>query len=193
MEHYEHVDAYLAACEQWPNEIRALRPLLLAAGLDEGVKWGKPCYALGDANIAIIQEFSDHLALMFFKGILLDDPVGVLREQGPNTHAARRMCFTSVADVEDRAEIVADLLEHAIEVERDGVPLPERPDQGLVVELQERLEADPDLREAFERLTPGRQREYSLYIGGAKQESTRRARVEKHVDRILAGKGFRDR
>ncbi len=193
MEHYESVDAYLDASEQWPDEIRALRPLLLDAGLDESIKWGKPCYSLGDANIAIVQEFSDHLALMFFKGVLLDDPAGVLRDQGPNTHAAKRVCFESVADVEGLAQVVGDLLGHAIEVEREGVPLPERPDRELVVELQERLEADPQLREAFEKLTPGRQREYSLQIGGAKQEATRRARVEKYVDKILAGKGMRDR
>jgi uncharacterized protein YdeI (YjbR/CyaY-like superfamily) len=41
---------------------------------------------------------------MFFKGILLDDHAGVLEEVGPNSHAARRMTFTSVEDVQSHAE-----------------------------------------------------------------------------------------
>jgi uncharacterized protein YdeI (YjbR/CyaY-like superfamily) len=49
------------------------------------------------------------------------------------------------------------------------------------------------LRSAFESLTPGRKREYHLHISSAKQSKTRAARVEKHVARILAGKGLRDR
>lgn len=193
MEDFASVDAYLDASEQWPDEIRALRKVLLGTGLDEDIKWGKPCYSIDGGNVAIVQEFADHLALMFFKGVLLDDPAGVLQEQGPNTHAARRVPFTSVEEVTDLAEVVVDLVDHAMEVERNDVPLPPRPEPELVAELQERLEADPDLRAAFERLTPGRQREYHLHVGGAKQEATRRARVEKHVDRILAGKGLRDR
>lgn len=193
MEHFENVDAYLDACQQWPDEIRALRPILQATDLDEGIKWGKPCYHLDGANVVLVQEFSDHVALMFFKGVLLDDPAGMLQRQGPNTHAARRMCFTSVADVEGFADVVADYVEQAIEVEREGVELPPAPAPEQAVELQERLEADPELRRAFEALTPGRQREYHLFVRGAKQESTRRARVEKHVERILAGRGMRER
>lgn len=68
MQDFPDVDAYIDASDQWPDEMAALRPLLLASGLDEHIKWGKPCYAVGDANIVLIQEFSDHLALMFFKG-----------------------------------------------------------------------------------------------------------------------------
>ena len=33
MEHHPDVDTYLEASEQWPDEIRALRPLLRDAGL----------------------------------------------------------------------------------------------------------------------------------------------------------------
>jgi len=62
-----------------------------------------------------------------------------------------------------------------------------------VEELQHRLDADPALKAAFEALTPGRRREYHLHIAEAKQASTRSARVDKCVPKILAGKGFRDR
>lgn len=100
MQDFPDVDSYIDASDQWPDEIAALRPLLLASGLDERIRWGKPCYGLGDANIVLVQKSSDHLALLLFKGILLADPAGVLEEQGPNTHVAMRMTFGSVEDVQ---------------------------------------------------------------------------------------------
>lgn len=193
METFPDVDAYLDACEQWPEEIRALRPLLLAAGLDEEIKWGKPCYSHDDANVAIIQEFADNLALMFFKGILLDDPDGVLEEVGPNSHAARRIMFRSVDDVEERADVVTAYVGQAIAVEEAGTEVPPRPEEELAPELAERLATDPELADCFDRLTPGRQRAYNLHVSGAKQSSTRARRVDAIVPRILEGKGLRDR
>lgn len=193
MEDFPDVDAYLQAADQWPHEIQALRPLLLAAGLDEEIMWGKPCYAHDGANIAIVQEFTDKLALMFFKGILLDDPEGVLEEVGPNSHAARRMTFTSVQDVETHADVVTAYVQEAIAAEEAGTEVPPRPDEELPEELAERLAQDPELAAAFDELTPGRQRGYNLHVSEAKQSSTRKRRVEKVVPRILEGKGLHDR
>lgn len=193
MQDFPDVDAYLEAAERWPDEIAALRPLLLEAGLDERIKWGKPCYVLGDANVVLIQEFADHLALMFFKGVLLDDAEGMLEEHGPNSHAARRLTFRSVADVERSAEVVRSYVSQAIEVERTGIELPPRPPEYLADELAERLASDPELAAAFEDLTPGRQREYHLHVAGAKRASTRERRVDTIVPRILDGRGLRDR
>lgn len=51
----------------------------------------------------------------------------------------------------------------------------------------------PDLKAAFEALTPGRQREFHLHVSDAKQSATRQARVEKCVPKILAGQGGCDR
>lgn len=193
MQDYPDVDAYLEASERWPAEIRALRRLLLAAGLGEEIKWGKPCYSHDDANIVVVQEFSDNLALMFFKGILLDDPAGVLEEVGPNSHAARRMMFTSVEDVETHADVVTTYVEEAIAVEEAGTEVPPRPEEELAPELAERLAEDPELAESFDELTPGRQREYNLHVSGAKQSSTRERRVDRIAPRILEGRGLRDR
>jgi uncharacterized protein YdeI (YjbR/CyaY-like superfamily) len=193
MEDFRDVDAYLEASEQWPDEIRALRPLLLNSGLTEEIKWGKPCYCHDDTNVVLIQEFSDHLGLMFFKGVLLDDPDDVLHDQGPNSHAAKRIVFTSVTEVEKLADVVTAYVQEAIAHEEAGTELPARPDEELAAELIDRLATDVELAEAFENLTPGRQREYNLYVSDAKQSSTRQRRVDKVVPRILIGKGLRDR
>jgi uncharacterized protein YdeI (YjbR/CyaY-like superfamily) len=193
MRDFPDVDAYIDATDQWPEEIAALRALLLTSRLDETIKWGKPCYASGDANVVIIQEFSDHLALMFFKGVLLEDPAGVLEDQGPNSHAAKRMAFRSVADIERRADVVTAYVAEAIALEQAGTALPPRPEEKLSDELQERLAGDPELAAAFDELTPGRQREYNLHVSGAKQASTRERRVNDITPCILNGKGLRDR
>ena len=187
------VDAYFARSTQWPEELAAIRPLLLEAGLDEAFKWGKPCYTHDGANILILQEMKAHLAVMFFKGALLSDPAGVLRSQGPNSRSALRIEITSTEEVHDLADLLRDYVAEAIEVEASGLEVAPAPELELVEELRLRLEADPALRAAFESLTPGRQREYHLHISEAKQAATRESRVDKAAPRILAGKGLRDR
>jgi uncharacterized protein YdeI (YjbR/CyaY-like superfamily) len=193
MEDFADVDAYLEASDHWPDEIKVLRPLLLDRGLTEEIKWGKPCYCLDDANIVLIQEFSDHLGLMFFKGALLDDPEDVLHDQGPNSRAAKRIKFASIEDVEALSDVVTAYVRQAIAHERAGTELPARPDDELAPELAERLASDDHVAAAFDKLTPGRQREYNLHVSDAKQSSTRERRVDSIVPRILAGKGLRDR
>ncbi len=193
MKHYPDVDAYLRESEQWPEEITALRPILLNTGLTEAIKWGKPCYSNEGKNIAIVQEMKEFLALMFFKGALLEDPADVLFDQGPNSRSARRMQFTSVEEITELQHSIRAYLPGAIEIEEAGLSVEAAPALELVEELREALDRDPELRAAFEALTPGRQREYNLHIAGAKQSKTRSTRVEKHADKIRAGKGLRDR
>ena len=187
------VDAYIKRSQKWPEEMAALRPILLGSGLTEEIKWGKPCYSHGGNNVVILQEMNDFLALMFFKGTLLDNSAGVLEDQGPNSRSARRIRFTSVEDVAQLTDIVKAHLDEAIDVAEAGLEVGPAPELVLVEELQTRLDDHPALQAAFESLTPGRQREYNLYISAARQAKTREARVERYAQKILDGKGLRDR
>ena len=193
MELNPEVDAYIRQSTKWPAEMTELRPILLGCGLIEEIKWGKPCYRHERKNIVILQEMNDFLALMFFKGALLNDPAGVLEEQGPNSRSARRMQFTSVDDVARLADTVKAYIDDAIGIEDAGIEVGPAPELVFVEELQSRLDRDRAFRSAFEALTPGRQREYNLYFSSAKQAKTREARVEKYAPKILDGKGLRDR
>lgn len=187
------VDAYLARSKQWPKECARLRATMLACGLSEALKWGKPCYEHEGSNIAIIQEFKAFAALMFFKGALLNDKHGLLEEQGENTRSALRVCFTSVKQVVEREAAIKDYVRQAIEVEKAGLSVPKTSSKlVLVEELQKRLDGDRKLAAAFKALTPGRQRAYNLYFSGAKKSDTRVARIDKCVPQILAGEGLRD-
>ncbi len=187
------VDAYIERSKSWPAEISELRTILLDSGLTEEVKWGKPCYSHDGRNIVIVQEMKGFLGLMFFKGALLADPHGVLEDQGPNSRSARRIRFASVDDVARLAGSIRTYVEEAIDVEDAGLEVGPAPGLALVAELQDRLDEDPVLKAAFEGLTPGRRREYNLYVSGSKQAATRRVRVDRITGRILDGKGLRDR
>jgi uncharacterized protein YdeI (YjbR/CyaY-like superfamily) len=187
------VDAYIARSQMWREELEAVRPILLDSGLTEEIKWGKPCYSHDGSNIVILQEMKNFLALMFFNGAVLRDPQGVLDKQGPNSHAARRITFTAVADVQRLADTIASYLDEATAAQTAGLTVAPAPPVTFVAELQARLDHDDAFRAAFEALTPGRRREYNMHFADAKQSATRKARIDKYADKIKSGKGFRDR
>ena len=189
------VAEYLEAMPAWRAEFEALRPVLLQAGLHEDFKWYKPCYTHDGSNIVIFQPFKQFCALLFFKGALLEDPEGALREQGENTRSALRLEFRSVTDVRAAKKTITALVRDAIRVEEAGlsVPRPEPAEDGpYPVELEMMLGSDPGLREAWERLTPGRRRGWLLHFNGAKQSKTRVARIERATPLILEGFGMHD-
>jgi len=187
------VDTFLVSAKLWRDEMQKLRLILLECGLDEQLKWSKPCYCFEGKNVAILQPFKAHCALMFFKGSLLQDPHGLLRSQGENTQAALRLEFTGSEQI--KKTIVASYVKNAISVEKAGLKVQLRPkgELELPAELTQRMRADKKLARAFDALTPGRRRAYVLYFAGAKQAETRRSRIEKLVPKILAGQGINDR
>lgn len=63
----------------------------------------------------------------------------------------------------------------------------------IPTELQSVLDEDSDLNAAFDRLTPGKKREYAEYIDSAKQEPTKVRRIQKIIPLILDGKGLNDK
>lgn len=187
------VEQYVSRAKTWRGEIQKIRTVLLECGLDEDLKWGKPCFQFDGKNIAIIQPFKEHCALMFFKGALLEDEHGLLRSQGENSQSALRLEFTSEAQV--KKTVLKSYVTQAIEVEKSGrkVDFKAKRELELPDELTEILQRDRRLAKAFDALTPGRQRGYVLYFMGAKQSQTRTARIEKYIPKILAGLGFNDR
>jgi uncharacterized protein YdeI (YjbR/CyaY-like superfamily) len=187
------VDAFLGESRQWREESKQLRAIVLACGLTEELKWGKPCYTLEQRNIVIIQGFKEYCALLFCSGALLKDPKRLLTKPGEHTQAARQLRFTHVREVVGKAPIVKAYVREAIKAERAGLKVlfNKNPDP-VPKELGAKLSEDPALDAAFKALTPGRQRAYILYFSGAKQSETREARVARCVQRILDGKGLND-
>lgn len=190
----EHAGLPTCKVRPWIPALHALRALLQAAGLTEEMKWGSPCYTLAGKNVAMLVSVRDYCALQFFKGAGLEDPAGLLESPGPNSQFGRLLKVRSAAEVEARRPEIERLLTLAVAFEREGRRIESAgPRMDLPEELAARLEADPTLRQAFDALTPGRQRSHVIHISGAKQSETRERRVDRCATDILAGRGFNDR
>ena len=188
------VDEFLKRQNKWRKEFEKLRGIFLDSGLTEDLKWGQPCYALDGKNVALIHGFKEYCAILFHKGSLLKDPKGVLIQQTKNVQAARQVRFTSVQEVTKLEKTVKAYVRQAIEIERAGlkVQFKKTEDIELPEELESRLAANAKLKAAFTALTPGRQRAYIFHFSQPKLSTTRTARVEKHITRILKGLGLDD-
>lgn len=189
------VDEFLRKNRKWQEEFEKLRTIILDCGLTEELKWGKPCYTLDGKNIVLIHGFKNYCALLFMKGALLNDPIGILVQQTENVQSARQIRFTAVDEIEEMAHILKATIDNAIEVEKAGleVALKKTSEFNMPEELQDKFDEDPALEAAFEALTPGRQWGYILHFSSAKQSKTRVSRIEKCIPKIFEGKGFHDR
>lgn len=178
----------------WHEELKLLRKLILDCELIEESKWGVPCYTYKGNNILIMSAFKEYCSISFFKGALLQDTENILMKPGENTQAARLIKFTNVKSIADKEQTLKAYIYEAIEVERAGleVVFKENP-ESIPEELQQKLDGNHALKSAFEALTPGRKRGYILHFSGSKQSQTRIARIEKCIPKILDGKGFHDR
>ncbi|KXA47040.1 YdeI/OmpD-associated family protein [Staphylococcus simulans] len=191
----DKAEAYFTRAQEWYDEYKALRAIILKnEDLTEDYKWMHPCYTLNGKNVVLIHGFKDYCALLFHKGALMKDPEHKLIQQTKNVQAARQLRFTSLAQIEAESEMIAAYVDEAVEIERSGkkVEMKKTEEYDMPQELQAALEADEQLNEAFNNLTPGRQRQYMYFIGQAKREATRKARVEKYIAQILASKGMND-
>ena len=180
--------------KQWQKEMEDLRKILLGCGLTEELKWGKPCFTHQKKNVAIISPLKDACALAFFKGALLKDPKHILDRIGEHTQAGRWIKFTSPKEISALQPTLKRYIAQAVRLEESGrkVPLKKASEYVVPEELQIRLNSAPELKAAFEALTPGRRKSYIFHISGAKQPKTRAARAERCVPMILSGRGFNE-
>jgi uncharacterized protein YdeI (YjbR/CyaY-like superfamily) len=179
---------------RWAAGLRDLRRICLAAGLEEAVKWGHPCYMQAGRNIALIGALREDFRLGFMNASLLKDPQQILQKRGPNTRHADMIRFTGNEGPKAMEPHILALLAEAIGYAKAGIkPAREQHDLELPSELVDALDSDPELAEAFFDLTPGRQRSYVINLSGAKASATRIARIAKFRSHIIAGKGATER
>ncbi|MCP3027834.1 YdeI family protein [Halobacillus sp. A5] len=187
------VDEYLDKAEKWQNEFKKMREIALECELNEELKWNHPCYTINGKNIVLIHGFKDYCAFLFHKGALLKDSHGILVQQTENVQSARQIRFTNVEEIVRLESVLRAYILEAVEVEKAGLKVEKETELVIPEELHNKFDEIPDLKAAFEDLTPGRQRAYVLYFTKAKQSKTRESRVEKYVPHILEGKGLNDR
>ncbi|MEK4113058.1 uncharacterized protein YdeI (YjbR/CyaY-like superfamily) [Paenibacillus sp. DS2363] len=188
------VDGYLKKLKTWKEESTKLREIIRDFELTEDMKWMHPCYMLDGKNIVLIHGFKEYVAILFFKGALLKDTHDILVQQTENVQAERQLRFTSLEQIVEQEAMIKAYIQQAIEVEQAGlqVEMKKTAEYSVPEELQQQFEENPAFQDAFEALTPGRQRAYLYYFSQPKQSKTKVSRIEKYMQPILEGKGLND-
>lgn len=188
------VDGFIKKQKTWQAEYAKLREVVLETELEEDFKWMHPCYTLDGKNVLLIHSFKEYIAILFHKGVLLKDKENILVQQTANVQVARQIRFTSLEQIEEMHDIIKQYMVEAIVVEKSGIEPEMKSHEEFVPpdELKEKFAENPALKEAFEALTPGRQRMYILHFSSAKQVKTRISRIEKCIPLIMDGKGLKD-
>lgn len=172
--------------------IDQLRQIILSLGvLEESIKWGNPCYTFQGKIICIIGAFKEFFSLNFFKGALIQDSFSVLTTQGENANSSRIIRFDQEEQVEKLSKEIIDCLNQAIEIEKSGKKIaPKRvEDIPFPQELKDKFEEHEGLENAFNKLSPGRQKAYLYFFNQTKNPETRYRRIEKFLNHIFQGKG----
>lgn len=180
---------------KWGEELAKLREIVLDCGLEEHLKWYHPVYTLQKKNIVMLGAFNDYSVLSFFKGVLLKDTAGILTKPTENIQAERVMRFTDVRKIIELESVIKDYIYEAVEIEKAGLKVEYKKvsEYAMPAELQNKLDQDEAFKNAFNALTPGRQKGYILHFSQPKQSKTRESRIEKCLPRIFLGKGLNDR
>ena len=188
------LNSFFNKATKWQEEYEILRTFVLDCGLTEDLKWGVPCYSFQNSNVVLIHGFKDYCALLFHKGVLLNDTNNILIQQTEHVQSARQIRFANLHEIIDLKPTIKAYIFEAIEVEKAGleVKMKKTSEFKMPEEFKKALENNSDLESAFKTLTPGRQRGYLIHFSQAKQSKTRESRIEKCIPNILNGKGLSD-
>lgn len=150
----------------------------------EDWKWGPNFNVNG--MVCGIWGFKNHVKLVFFKGTMMRDKYKLFNDI-PDNRGSRSINFSEEDKIDDKK--IIEYLKEAAELNKKGAKLPK---PVIVVEIPEELEAilkkSKKVKEFFDCLAPSHQREYAQYISEAKREDTRKRRVEKVMDMLIAKK-----
>lgn len=178
---------------KWAEELNKLKSILDKTGLDTAVKWGTEIYTHNGKNIIGFLGFKNHVALWFYNGVFLKDKYNVLVSANDKTKSLRQWRFTSVHEIDEKK--ILEYVKEAVAIEEKGLKI--KPEKHLPVPIPELLvkafNKNKLLKTAFNTLTSGKQKEYSVYINEAKQEATKLKRIEKITPMILQEMGLNDK
>jgi len=188
------VEEYIENNHHFHEALVTLRQIINSTELEETLKWNAPTYELGGKKVLAIGAFKNHFGIWFFNGVFLKDKKQLLEQAQKTTKGLRQMRFHPIQDIDKN--VVLSYIKEAIENQKLGKEIkPERKGKTVIIpqELKKELKADPAFFEAFNLLTPGKQREYCEHIDSAKREATKLSRLEKIKPMVLKGIGLHDK
>jgi len=171
-----------------------LREMLLSYNLSKTIKWGSPVYMKDGKNLIGIAAFKNHYGLWFFQGALLQKNTKLLvNSKEGKTQAMRqiKLVDTSVLDLNVSSKYIEETI--ALHDQGKKVKLVTPKTVEIPVRFELELDTNLDLNKAFNILSPGTQKEYSLYIIEAKREATKQFRIKKIIPMIMEGIDLNDK
>ena len=190
----ETVDQYLKFNSKWAKQLKELRTLLLSYKLDETIKWGAPVYMKDGKNLIGIAAFKNHYGLWFFHGALLKNNTKLfVNSQEGKTQSMRQIKFDKNSVLE--LESLKLYIDETLSLHDQGKLIKKIKPKIIIApfELKKAFLKNKKLKSAFNLLTPGKKKEYCLYISDAKREVTKQNRLDKVIPMILEGKGLNDK
>lgn len=177
----------------WSEELEFLKSIIAKTELIETSKWGGCVYVLDNKNVVGIGGFKNYFTIWFFNGVFLkDEKKALVNAQEGVTKSLRQWRFTSKDDVNE--SLVLEYIQEAIENEKQGIKSPKAEVTIEMPEIfQKELELNKNLKEAFLKFSPYKQKEFLEYIALAKREETKRSRIEKIKPMILENIGLNDK
>lgn len=189
-------DEWLEAAPDFSRALAAeLRESIFrwAPDLAESIKWNALTFT-GRKLVCGVSPCQKHLSIVFFRGTELPDPARLFTGGETNTN------IRSIRVIEPAAfnrETLRALLHAAVELDaqtdvpratqrqREPWPVP----GFFAAALQENQAAAA----GFQKLSPSCQREYLVWLGTAKREETRNARLAQTLAALATGRKWIDR
>ncbi|MBD1430622.1 DUF1801 domain-containing protein [Sphingobacterium litopenaei] len=179
---------------QWQELYEKMNVTISKLNLKKEIKWGMDIYTFERKNVLGWAGFKNFFSIWFYNGVFLSDPYSVLVAATEGKTKSLRQWRLKNANEFDEKKII-EYIEDSIQTIKDGKFVPA--EKGIKKEaegvLKDELLINKVLKQAFEKLTPGKQKEYIEYIEEAKQEKTKLTRLEKIIPFILGGKGLNDK
>jgi uncharacterized protein YdeI (YjbR/CyaY-like superfamily) len=179
------IDAYIARAEPFARPILEKvreRVHAVVPEVEEAMKWGHPTYCKDGRIVLGTAAFKAHAAVNFWRG----KELGFEASEGAMGQLGK---LTRVGDLPDDLDA---MIQRAAELA--GAPSPrkeKRPPRAAIAchpEFEAALLKARRAREVLEAFPPSAQRDYFEWIAEAKQDETRRKRIETAIEWLSEGK-----
>lgn len=186
------VTAYIEKAAPFAQPIlKRVRKAFLKAHpeIAETIKWGFPHFEY-KGIVGSMAAFKQHVSWGFWKAKLMDDPQGILAPVGETSMGGSKVM--KLADLPSEAVLV-DYVRRAVQLNEEGVKVERRapaPKGALEVpdDLAAALKKNRAAAKTFEGFATSQKREYVDWITEAKQDATRKKRLETAVEWMSEGK-----
>jgi uncharacterized protein YdeI (YjbR/CyaY-like superfamily) len=155
----------------------------------ETMKWSVPHFEYKGV-LGSMAAFKEHVSWGFWKGKLMNDPLGILPPVGETSMGGLKI--RDLKELPKEKDMVAYVRE-AIRLNEEGVKIERAPreprgEPEVPAELTAALKKNAAAKKAFEAFSPSHRREYVAWIAEARQEATRQKRIAQAIEWMSEGK-----